>query len=52
VTYRALRAGARVREVPILFRDRQIGDSKMSSRIVVEALWKTLQLRLRPIATA
>jgi len=52
VTYRALRAGARVREVPILFRDRQIGDSKMSSRIVVEALWKTLRLRLRPIATA
>jgi dolichol-phosphate mannosyltransferase len=50
VTYRALRAGARVREVPILFRDRQIGDSKMSSRIVVEALWKVLQLRLRPVA--
>ena len=39
-----------MREVPILFRDRQIGDSKMSSRIVVEALWKVLQLRLRPVA--
>ena len=51
VTYRALRAGARVREVPILFRDRQVGDSKMSSRIVVEALWKVLRLRLRPLAT-
>ena len=51
VTYRALRNGASVREVPILFRDRQIGDSKMSSRIVVEALWKVLRLRLRPLAT-
>ena len=51
VTYRALRTGASVREVPILFRDRQIGDSKMSSRIVVEALWKVLRLRLRPLAT-
>jgi dolichol-phosphate mannosyltransferase len=47
VTYRALRAGARVREVPILFRDRQVGASKMSSRIVFEALWKVLELRLR-----
>jgi dolichol-phosphate mannosyltransferase len=52
VTYRALRSGASVREVPILFRDRQIGDSKMSSRIVVEALWKVLRLRMSPIATA
>jgi dolichol-phosphate mannosyltransferase len=47
VTYRALRAGARVREVPILFRDRQVGASKMSSRIVFEAIWRVLELRLR-----
>jgi dolichol-phosphate mannosyltransferase len=47
VTYRALRSGARVHEVPIVFRDRQAGASKMSSRIVVEALWKVLELRLR-----
>jgi dolichol-phosphate mannosyltransferase len=46
-TYRALRAGARVSEVPILFRDRQVGASKMSSRIVVEAIWRVLALRLR-----
>jgi dolichol-phosphate mannosyltransferase len=46
-TYRAVRAGARVREVPIRFRDRQAGTSKMSSRIVVEALWRVLALRLR-----
>jgi dolichol-phosphate mannosyltransferase len=47
VTYRALRAGARVREVPIRFRDRQVGTSKMSSKIVVEALWRVVALRLR-----
>jgi dolichol-phosphate mannosyltransferase len=46
VTYRAARAGARVREVPILFRNRRIGTSKMSSRIVFEALWRVLELRL------
>jgi dolichol-phosphate mannosyltransferase len=47
VTYRAVQAGARVREVPILFRDRQVGASKMSSRIVLEALWRVLELRIR-----
>jgi dolichol-phosphate mannosyltransferase len=46
-TYRALLAGARVREVPIVFRDRQVGASKMSSRIVLEAMWRVLELRLR-----
>jgi dolichol-phosphate mannosyltransferase len=49
MTYRALRAGARVQEVPILFRDRQAGASKMSSRIVVEALWRVVELRLEPL---
>ena len=47
VTYRALQAGARVREVPILFRDRQVGASKMSSGIVLEAIWRVLELKLR-----
>ena len=37
-TFRASRAGARVREVPIVFHDRRVGQSKMSRRIVVEAL--------------
>jgi dolichol-phosphate mannosyltransferase len=45
MTYRASRAGARVREVPITFRDRRVGQSKMSRRIVVEALLVVLQLR-------
>jgi dolichol-phosphate mannosyltransferase len=53
VTYRALQSGARLREVPILFRDRRGGASKMSYRIVFEALWKVLELRLRrPIGGA
>jgi dolichol-phosphate mannosyltransferase len=46
MTYRASRAGARVREVPITFRDRRVGQSKMSRRIVAEALVVVLQLRL------
>ncbi len=45
MTYRAQRLGARVREVPITFRDRRAGQSKMSRRIIVEALVVVLQLR-------
>jgi dolichol-phosphate mannosyltransferase len=45
MTYRASRAGARIREIPIVFRDRRVGQSKMSRRIVVEALLVVLQLR-------
>jgi dolichol-phosphate mannosyltransferase len=39
VTYRAVLAGFRVREVPIVFADRTAGSSKMSSRIALEAMW-------------
>jgi dolichol-phosphate mannosyltransferase len=39
MTYRAKRAGASIIEVPISFTDRELGDSKMSRAIVVEALW-------------
>ena len=52
-TYRALRAGFRVVEVPITFVDRRVGESKMSGAIVVEAMrqvpvlrWKALRGRL------
>jgi dolichol-phosphate mannosyltransferase len=38
MTMRAVRRGARVVEVPIVFRDREVGQSKMSGRIAVEAL--------------
>ncbi len=49
VTYRAVGAGFRVVEVPIVFRDRRVGASKMSTRIAVEAFWKVPALRLRGI---
>ncbi len=45
-THRALEAGAAVREVPITFRDRELGHSKMSSRIAREAVGTVLRLRL------
>ena len=49
-TYRTLRAGFRVVEVPITFVDREVGGSKMSKAIVVEAVWKVPLLRLRALA--
>ena len=45
MTFRASRGGARIREVPITFRDRRVGQSKMSRRIVVEALVVVVTLR-------
>jgi len=49
LTYRALRIGARIVEVPIVFTDRSLGRSKMSRDIVVEAVWKVPWLRLRAL---
>jgi dolichol-phosphate mannosyltransferase len=46
LTYRAARRGFRVREVPILFADRRVGHSKMSRRIVLEAIRKVWSIRL------
>ena len=45
MTYRASCSGARVVEVPILFRDRLVGQSKMSRRIIVEAFFVVVGLR-------
>ena len=47
VTYRTVQAGFRVREVPIVFRDRRVGASKMSWKIAAEAFWKVPLLRVR-----
>jgi dolichol-phosphate mannosyltransferase len=47
MTYRTIEAGFRVEEVPIVFRDRTAGTSKMSARIAVEAFWKVPMLRFR-----
>jgi dolichol-phosphate mannosyltransferase len=49
-TYRALRAGFRVHEIPITFVDREVGGSKMSKAIVAEAAWKVPALRLAALA--
>jgi dolichol-phosphate mannosyltransferase len=46
VTYRALQRGFRVKEVPIVFVERRIGESKMSWRIVLEAVLLIPRLRL------
>lgn len=46
LTYRALRAGFRVVEVPILFSDRTVGASKMSRSIFLEAVARVPALRL------
>jgi len=53
VTYRALLAGFRVVEVPIVFRDRRVGTSKMSTTIALEAMWAVpLLRRTAPAAVA
>jgi dolichol-phosphate mannosyltransferase len=59
MTYRTLKAGFEVLEVPITFREREIGDSKMSGSIVIEAAWRVpatapeglIRWALRPCAT-
>ena len=46
-TFRAFRAGFRVVEIPIVFSDRRVGESKMSRAIVAEAVWRVPAMRLR-----
>jgi dolichol-phosphate mannosyltransferase len=46
-TFRAIRAGFEVVEVPIVFRDRRVGESKMTGAIVLEAAWRVPTMRLR-----
>jgi dolichol-phosphate mannosyltransferase len=47
MTYRAIRAGFEVVEVPIVFRDRREGISKMGGAIVAEAIWRVPALRFK-----
>jgi dolichol-phosphate mannosyltransferase len=47
LTYRAVQSGFAVVEVPIIFRDREHGQSKMSWRIAAEAMWLVPRLRFR-----
>lgn len=46
LTYRAAHRGFRIAEIPITFAERQHGQSKMDSTIVVEAILRVLRLRL------
>ncbi|HEY6003715.1 MAG TPA: polyprenol monophosphomannose synthase, partial [Anaeromyxobacter sp.] len=50
LTYRALRRGFTVAEIPIVFADRRVGKSKMSRRIVLEAIRKVWSIRLSSFA--
>ena len=47
MTYRALRQGCKVVEIPIIFYERNLGRSKMNWKIVWEALWGVLKLRFK-----
>jgi dolichol-phosphate mannosyltransferase len=47
LAWRAMRAGFRLVEVPITFRDRRVGESKMTRSIVAEAVWRVPAMRLR-----
>jgi len=46
LTYRAARRNFIIREIPIVFADRRVGHSKMSRRIVLEAIRKVWSIRL------
>jgi dolichol-phosphate mannosyltransferase len=48
MTYRAIKGGFEVVEVPIVFRERQAGSSKMDRAIVAEAVWRVPLLRFGP----
>jgi len=48
-TYRLWRKGMRIREMPIIFMDRTVGDSKMTKRISIEALWIVWWLKLQDL---
>ena len=50
MSFRAWKRGFRLVEIPIVFTDRFEGQSKMSKRIVREAVWMVWWLRLRSIA--
>ena len=46
VSFRAWRKGFTIGEIPIVFADRTLGESKMSKKIIWEAVWKVWKLRL------
>jgi dolichol-phosphate mannosyltransferase len=46
MSFRAWKKGFKIKEIPIVFEDRKVGQSKMSKRIVREAVWMVWRLRL------
>jgi len=49
MSFRAWRKGFKIKEIPIIFTDRVGGKSKMSSKIVREAIWMVWKLKLQQI---
>ncbi len=49
MSFRAWKKGFRIGEIPIMFVDRDVGESKMSKKIVREAVWRVWQLRIRSL---
>lgn len=49
MNYHCWRRGLKIKEIPIMFVDRQVGVSKMSKKIIVEAMWMVWALRFRRI---
>jgi dolichol-phosphate mannosyltransferase len=45
MSFRAWKKGFRLGEIPIMFVDRDLGESKMSKKIVREAVWRVWRLR-------
>lgn len=46
MSFRAWKKGFRIKEIPIVFEDRKVGQSKMSKKIVREAIWMVWRLRI------
>jgi dolichol-phosphate mannosyltransferase len=46
MSFRAWKKGFKIKEIPIVFEDRKVGQSKMSKKIVREAVWMVWKLRL------
>lgn len=46
IKYKAFKKGFRMKEIPIVFEDRYLGQSKMNKKIVVEAMYRVLLMRL------
>jgi len=46
MSFRAWKKGFKIKEIPIVFEDRKVGQSKMSKSIVREAIWMVWRLRI------